>query len=182
MVVSQAGDWSPGETAELPDWKRETKRFFEWAPYKSLLSAIRCYQANRDRRGILSAVRWRVAAARWRFWSIVGGISIPLRCQIGGGLQMAHTNGIVINSAAKIGCNCDIFQQVTIGEARGGFPEIGNRVLIGPGAKILGPVKIGDGARIGANALVIHDVPPGAAVYAAAAQIHEPDLTETTSR
>ncbi len=162
-------------TADLPDWSREAKRsFFEWAPYKSLLSAIRRYQANRDERGIVAAIRWRVAAARWRFWSVVGGISIPLRCQIGGGLQMAHTNGIVINVGARIGCNCDIFQQVTIGEAKGGFPTIGNGVLIGPGAKIIGPVTVGDGARIGANALVIHDVPPGAVVYAPPAEIHAP--------
>ena len=55
-----------------------------------------------------------------------------------------------------------IYQQVTIGEMKGGYPKIGNSVYVGPGAKILGPVTIGDGARIGANALVIKDVPPGA--------------------
>ena len=163
-----------------PDWTRETKRsFFEWAPYKSLLAAIRTYQANRDKGGPLAAVRWRFAAARWRLWSVIGGISIPVRCQIGGGLQMPHTNGIVINVRAKIGCNCDIYQQVTIGEMKGGCPEVGNGVFIGPGAKILGPVKIGDGARIGANALVITDVPAGALVLAAPGEIHLPPLTPT---
>jgi serine O-acetyltransferase len=131
--------------ATLPDWTRETKKsVFEWSPYKSLLGALRCYQANRDRRGIVPAIRWRWAAARWRFWSVVGGISIPLRCQIGGGLQMPHTNGIVINVGATIGCNCEIFQQVTIG----------------------------DGACIGANALVIRDVPAGARVFATPSEIH----------
>ena len=165
-----------------PDWSRERKRsFFEWAPYKSLLSAIRTYQCQRDRRGLLPAILWRLAALRWRFWCVVGGISIPLRTQIGGGLHMAHTNGIVINTRAKIGCNCEIFQQVTIGEASGGFPVIGNNVSIGPGAKILGAVTIGDGARIGANALVVRDVPAGALVLAAAAQIHVPALTPNTS-
>jgi serine O-acetyltransferase len=94
-----------------------------------------------------------------------------LRCQIGGGLQMPHTNGIVINVNAKIGCNCDIYQQVTIGEMKGGYPEIGNGVFIGPGAKILGALKIGDGARIGANALVIRDVPAGALVVATPSEI-----------
>ena len=158
-----------------PDWSREAKSsLFEWAPFKSLLGAIRTYQAHRDRGGILSAIRWRVAAARWRLWSVIGGISIPLRCQIGGGLQMPHTNGIVINVAATIGCNCHIYQQVTIGEMKGGNPQIGNNVFVGPGAKILGPVKIGDGARIGPNALVIQDVPAGAAVFAPLAQIHLP--------
>jgi serine O-acetyltransferase len=155
-----------------PDWSRERKSsFFEWAPYKSLLSAIRDYQANRDRVGFLSSVSWRWAAARWRFWSVVGGISIPLRTQIGGGLQMPHTNGIVINVRAKIGCNCDIYQQVTIGELKGGYPEVGNGVFIGPGAKILGAVRIGDGAQIGANALVITDVPSGGLAVAAPAEI-----------
>ncbi len=162
-----------GAPAECrPDWSRETKgSLFEWAPYKSLLSAIRYYQANRDKAGILPAIRWRLGAARWRVWSVIGGISIPVRCQIGGGLQMPHTNGIVINVGAKIGCNCDIYQQVTIGEMKGGFPTIGNEVFIGPGAKILGDVKIGDGACIGANALVISDVPAGAKVFATPSEI-----------
>lgn len=145
---------------------------FEWSPYKSLLGAIRYYQANRDRTDLLSALRWRLGAVRWRFWSVIGGISIPLRCQIGGGLQMPHTNGIVINVAATIGCNCEIFQQVTIGEIKGGCPTIGNGVSIGPGAKILGAVTIGDGARIGANALVIRNVPAGGRALAAPADIH----------
>ena len=163
-----------------PDWSRETKRSpFEWAPYKSLLGAIRTYQANRDRGGLFAAIRWRLAAARWRLWCVIGGISIPLRTRIGGGLQMAHTNGIVINVGARIGCNCDIFQQVTIGEARGGFPTIGNHVSIGAGAKILGPVTIGDGARIGANALVIRDVPAGGVAHGVPAEIHLPRLTPT---
>ncbi len=155
-----------------PDWARETKTSpFEWAPYKSLLGAIRAYQANRDRSGTLSAIRWRLAAARWRFWGVVGGISIPLRCVIGGGLQMPHTNGIVINVGARIGCNCDIYQQVTIGEMKGGCPKIGDNVFIGPGATILGAVAIGDGACIGAHALVISDVPAGARVFATPSEI-----------
>lgn len=160
-----------------PDWARERKTWaFEWAPYKSLLGAIRTYQAHRDRGGPWSALQWRVAAARWRFWSIVGGVSIPLRCEIGGGLQMPHTNGIAINVKARIGCNCDIYQQVTIGEMKDGSPVIGNSVFIGPGATILGPVTIGDGASIGANALVIRDVPAGGTALAPEAQIHGPAL------
>ncbi len=157
----------------LPDWSRETRTsYFEWAPYKSLLGAIRTYQAHRDRDTILSSIRWRLATARWRFWGVVGGISIPLRCQIGGGLQMPHTNGIVINVDARIGCNCDIYQQVTIGEMKGRSPTIGHRVFVGPGAKILGGVTIGDGASVGANALVIRDVPAGARVLATSAEIY----------
>jgi serine O-acetyltransferase len=84
---------------------------------------------------------------------------------------MPHTNGIVINADAKIGCNCDIYQQVTLGELKGYAPQIGDGVFIGPGAKIIGRVKVGDGAHIGANALVIKDVPAGALVLAAQAEI-----------
>ena len=172
--MSNAGGQPPEGQAVQPDWSWETKRFFQWAPYRSLLGAIREYQANRDRRGIVAAARWRIAAARWRFWSVIGGISIPLRCRIGGGLRMPHTNGIVINVNAVIGINCEIYQQVTIGEIKGGFPEIGNGVFIGPGAKILGAVKIGDGARIGANAVVVSDVPAGATVLSPVGEIHVP--------
>lgn len=155
-----------------PDWSRERKtRLFEWAPYKSLLGAIRTYQAHRDRRSPWSAIVWRLAATRWRIWSVVGGISLPVRTRIGGGLQMPHTNGIVINVGSVIGCNCDIYQQVTIGESNGGSPVIGNDVFIGPGARILGPVSVGDGARIGANALVIRDVPAGGRALATPAEI-----------
>jgi serine O-acetyltransferase len=168
-------------TGNLPNWSLERREPFEWAPFKSLLWAIRSYQANRDKGGILPGLRWRLAAVRWRFWSVIGGISIPLRCEIGGGLQMPHTNGIVINVGARIGCNCEIFQQVTIGEGRGGCPEIGNHVSIGPGAKILGGVKIGDGSRIGANALVVSDVPAGSLVLAMPAEIRVRPLTPPSS-
>ncbi len=160
------------EFVGTPDWSRERKTWpFEWAPYKSILGAIRTYQAHRDRGTPWSALVWRVAALRWRIWSVLGGISLPVRCRIGGGLQMPHTNGIVINVGTVIGCNCDIYQQVTMGEMKGGCPTIGNRVFIGPGATILGAVNIGDGARIGAHALVIEDVPANARVYAAPSKI-----------
>ncbi len=74
-------------------------------------------------------------------------------------------NGIFISKNAVIGKNCVIFQQVTIGSntsvgSRNGSPVIGDNVYIGAGAKIIGPVKIGDGCRIGANAIVTCDVPP----------------------
>ena len=73
---------------------------------------------------------------------------------------MPHPNGIVIHPNANIGVNCLIFQQVTIG-SRGekGLPQIAGHVDIGAGTKILGPVRIGAHATIGANAVVLHDVP-----------------------
>jgi len=162
-------------SAVQPDWSRERKvRLFEWAPYKSLLGAIRSYQAHRDRRGPTATLRWTWAFLRWRFWSVVSGASIPLRTQIGGGLQMPHCQGIAINVAAKIGCNCDIFHNVTIGEYRGAAPTIGNSVRIGPGATILGAVIIGDQASIGPMAPVMEDVPAGGSARAPRAEVRGP--------
>ena len=85
--------------------------------------------------------------------------------------MLPHPNGVVIAPDANIGINCIIFQQVTIGTADGGYPTIGNNVLIGAGAKILGPVKIGDGAKIGANAVVLRDVPAGCAAAGVPARV-----------
>ncbi|MCU0802387.1 MAG: serine acetyltransferase, partial [Rhodobacteraceae bacterium] len=75
-----------------------------------------------------------------------------------------HPQGIVINHQAVIGPNALIFHQVTIGSNGRGVPVIGGHVDIGAGAKIIGPVRIGDHARIGANAVVTRDVPAGAVV------------------
>ena len=82
--------------------------------------------------------------------------------EIGGGLMISHPNGIVIYPEAKIGVNCLIFQQVTIGTRGPGAPVIAGHVDIGAGAKILGPVAIGAHAKIGANAVVIGSVPSAA--------------------
>lgn len=97
---------------------------------------------------------------RHRFWSVVTGADIPINSQIDGGLLLPHPSGIVIHPDARIGPNCLIFQQVTIGtRGEGGAPVIGGHVDIGAGAKILGPVKIGNHAVIGANAVVMTDAP-----------------------
>ncbi len=79
--------------------------------------------------------------------------------------------GIIISHRAVIGHDCTIFHQVTIGEGKGGAPIIGDNVLIGAGAKIIGNVHVGSGAKIGTNAVVIHDVPPNAVVVAPEGEI-----------
>lgn len=109
--------------------------------------------------------------ARHFYWSAMTGADIPLNCRIAGGLLLPHPNGIVIHSNARIGPNCLIFQQVTIGASTKGVPAIGGHVDIGAGAKIIGPVVIGDHVRIGANAVVHFDVPAGSVVAAPAARI-----------
>lgn len=108
--------------------------------------------------------RWKLSHL---FWSIVTGAEIPVVSQIEGGLLIPHPNGIVIHPYALIGPNCLIFQQVTIG-TRGsehpGHPILEGHVDVGTGAKILGPVRICKHANIGANAVVITDVPEATSV------------------
>jgi hypothetical protein len=74
--------------------------------------------------------------------------------------------GIIVSHNAVIGSNCTIFHQVTIGEGKDGAPIIGDEVLIGAGAKIIGNVKIGANSKIGVNAVVVHDVPENSIVTA----------------
>lgn len=158
-------------SAELPDWDRERPRGF-WDPSRKLLRALRRYQYWHDRGGLLARPMAKLATLRHRFWSVVTGAEIPLNCDIGGGLLIPHPNGIVIHPAVKIGVNCLIFQQVTLGNRdTPGVPVIEGHVDIGAGARILGSVRVGAHARVGANAVVLHDVPSGAAVGGIPAKI-----------
>lgn len=146
-------------SSTVPDWSREAKRWFEWVPAKSLLASLRSYERWRQNRWPWGPAMRKWAVLRHRFWSVVTGADIPLGCKIGGGLVLPHPNGVVIHPGVEIGPNCMLFQQVTMGVARGGVPTIGGHVDMGAGAKVLGPIHVGSHARIGANTLVIDDVP-----------------------
>lgn len=99
------------------------------------------------------------------------GLEIAIGSKIAGGLYIAHPTGTVI-AAQEIGENCSIIANVTIGmRTEWAFPRIGNNVFIGAGARVLGGIHVGDGAVIGANAVVIHDVPPGATVVGIPARV-----------
>lgn|SRR5690554_149854 len=164
------------DIASEPDWSREAPRRW-WDPSRRLLRSLRGYEVAQGRPGLLA----RLMRIRWvlshRFWSVVTQADIPLGSRIGGGLLMPHPNGIVIHPAAEIGPNCLIFQQVTIGTTgnREGLPQVGGHVDIGAGARILGPVTIGDHAVIGANAVVTRDVPEGRIAAGVPARIFTPD-------
>ena len=100
--------------------------------------------------------------------------------------------GVVIGETAEVGDDVLLFHGVTLGgqSMRHGkrHPTLGDRVMVGAGAKILGPVWVGDGAQIGANAVVVHDVPPGAIAVGVPARIRwapaaaPPDVEATTRR
>jgi serine O-acetyltransferase len=98
-----------------------------------------------------------------RFIEITTGISIPACCKIGKGFRIHHFGGIIFHPSVEIGDNCTLYHGVTIGDRGGsGFAaRIGNNVLIGAGAKIIGEVTIGNNCVIGANVVVTKDMPAG---------------------
>ncbi|MFT3928118.1 MAG: serine acetyltransferase [Myxococcales bacterium] len=143
-----------------PDWKREGCKPWSWQPSRQVLRAMRDYQRARHGVGMLAFTQGKLAVLRHRFWSAVCGSDVPLNSQIAGGLVLPHPNGVVLHPDARLGPNCILFQQVTIGTGpKPGLPQLGGHVDVGPGAKILGGVRIGDHAVIGANAVVLSDVP-----------------------
>lgn len=125
-------------SAEYPDWSRERESQNSWNPSKALLKSIRKYGSAK---GVYGPLVRKVAVLQHRLWSIITGADIPINSRIGGGLLIPHPNGIVIHPDANIGCNCLIFQQVTIGATSKGIPTIGGHVDIGAGAKNLDPLK-----------------------------------------
>src|SRR6266851_6369324 len=110
--------------------------------------------------------------ARWlsHVGRVLTGIEIHPGAQIGRRLFIDHGMGVVIGETAEIGDDCTLYNGVTLGGTRpsreqGGqkrHPTLGNDVIVGSGARVLGPMRIGDGARIGAGAVVLKEVPDGA--------------------
>jgi len=95
---------------------------------------------------------------------IVFSSDISCKAKYGGGLNIMHGHDIVIGSGVTIGENCKIFNGVTLGNKDTEtnevcHPQLGNGIVIGTGAKILGNIRIGDNAKIGANSVVLKDIP-----------------------
>jgi serine O-acetyltransferase len=99
---------------------------------------------------------------------VITNIEIPANAEIGAGLYIPHTGTIVLNSGTVLGENCTISTNVVIGHARGGgssgTPRVGNRVYIGPGAILIGPISVGDDALIAPGAVVTRSVEPATVV------------------
>jgi serine O-acetyltransferase len=99
---------------------------------------------------------------------IFRNVEIPASAAIGGGLCLIHPNNILIGSGVIIGEDCLIFHEVTLGTgATPGLPRIGDRVQIFVGARVLGPVVVGAGTRIGANCVVTRSVAPDSVILPA---------------
>lgn len=140
----------------------------------------------------LNPALWAIASYRLSHWLYVGRppavVRIPLKvfsffavmfcvvfmemdidpqATIGGGFYVAHIGGVHINPGAVLGRNCDVAHRVTIGASamgRQGIPVVGDEVYIGTGAVLVGKIRVGDGAKIAANTLVMSNVPAGATV------------------
>lgn len=144
-----------------------------WDPSRQLLESLSDYRRDKLSGTKLGLIKSKVAVVRHRFWSVVTGADIPLNTWgLGEELLLEHPNGIVIHPDVEMGPHCQLFQQVTLGTGpTPGVPRLGAHVFVGAGAKILGGVTIGDYAVIGANAVVITDVPAGATAVGIPAQI-----------
>lgn len=144
-----------------------------WTPSVRLLASLQDYRRDRMAGTRFGLLKSKFAVVRHRFWSVVTGADIPLNTwKLGAELQLPHPNGVVIHPDAEMGFHCTLFQQVTLGTGpTPGVPTLGAYVYVGAGAKILGGVTIGDRAIIGANAVVIHDVPAGATAAGVPAEI-----------
>ena len=132
------------------------------------------------------ARRWRLLPLEMLFNKMNGvfcNCIIGRGAEFGPGFVLIHSTGVVINGQVQGGSNLLIEQQVTLGADRRKSPLLGSDIFIGAGAKIIGPVSIGDGARIGANAVVVNDVPPHCTVVGIPAQIvRQRSATEELSR
>ena len=99
---------------------------------------------------------------------VLTGVEIHPAARIGDALFIDHGAGVVIGETAEIGDNVTLYQGVTLGGtgfARGKrHPTVDDHVVIGSGAKLLGPIHVGEGTKVGANSVVIHDVPPRSTV------------------
>ena len=106
------------------------------------------------------------SVSQWsKMWT---GIEIHPGAKIGRRLVIDHGTGIVIGETAELGDDCLLYQGVTLGgtgkDIGKRHPTLGNNVMVGAGAKVLGPFRVGDNARIAANSVVLREVPPNATV------------------
>lgn len=118
--------------------------------------------------------RWRLVPLEMLFNklnAVCCNCIIGRGAEFGPGFVLIHSTGVVINGRVRGGANVHLEHQVTIGAERRQSPVLGDDVFIGAGAKILGDLSIGEGARIGANAVVLDDLPPDCTAVGIPAQV-----------
>jgi len=128
-------------------------------------------------RALLGRIRlaWPLTALAQKLIEIISGISLPAECEIGEGLYIGHYGSIILAPQCRIGHNCSLAQNVTIGVAgsgeQRGAPVIGNRVFIGAHSVIVGRVTVGDDAVVCAGSVVVRAVPARAVVMGNPARV-----------
>jgi serine O-acetyltransferase len=152
---------------ERPSPKQAVKAALTQDGYKVLLM-------NRLRE---SARKWHVPGVNHALrlvTTVLYSIELGNDIELGDGVNFTHTLGTVIGGTSKVGARVKFMGNNTIGTAKdNGCPVIEDDVVIGCGARVLGPIRIGRGAFIGANSVVLTDVPPGAVVSGIPAKIHK---------
>jgi serine O-acetyltransferase len=170
-------------------WRADVHRYIGRSDTRTLLRSLARHPGYRYTFALRAC---RYATERWRARAVRGaaqlvlrrleyryGISIPLDTRIGDGLYIGHFGAIVVSPRAVIGRNCNLSQGVTLGVVnrgkRQGAPVIGDGVYIGPGAKVIGAVTVGDNVAIGANCVVTKDVPDNSVVVGVPARVISQD-------
>ncbi len=128
-----------------------------------LYSGVHALIAHRVAHGLYKKEHYFSARAISQAAKVITGIEIHPGATIGKGLMIDHGMGVVIGETAEIGDNCTIYQGVTLGgtgkDVGKRHPTLGNNVMVGAGAKVLGPFYIGDNTKIAANAVVLEEIP-----------------------
>ncbi len=161
--------------------KADLKRYEKFSLYllfEQGIWAMVVYRYGRWIRGVripILNILFKISAfVLFKGIEILTGISLPASADIGKGFLIGHFGNIIVHSQAKIGEHCSVGPGVLIGTrglGNNAVPVIGNDVYIGVGAKILGAVHVGDHVRIGANAVVLSDIPDGATAVGIPAKI-----------
>ncbi len=137
-------------------------RLSQWVHYRCRVPGLRV---------VLKSLCW---LAKWHVEN-TSGCEISNQAILGPGLLLNHAQGIMIHGDVEVGRYCNISHQVTLGAAgrrdRPGAPRLGEGVFVGPGAKIFGPITLGDNVAVGANAVVTRNVPDNAVVVGIPAQV-----------
>lgn len=156
-------------------WREDIQSVFDRDP-----AARNTFEILTTYPGVHALMFHRISHALWNFglkWlarllsnlaRLITGIEIHPGAQIGRRFFIDHGMGVVIGETAIIGDDCTLYHGVTLGgtswQKGKRHPTLANNVVVGAGAKVLGPIEVGEGARIGSNAVVVKDVPPGATV------------------
>jgi serine O-acetyltransferase len=163
----------------LSDWQADRARYGALGWRERSLWAVAVYRFGRwvDGRPA-GAARRALELAYWAAFHLtetLTGISIIKDVRIGPGLRIHHAGPVVVNAGVTIGANCTMEHGVTLGvrEPGGPVPALGDDVSLGAFAQVLGGVRVGDGARVGALTLVLDDVPAGATAVGVPARIIE---------